>query len=273
MLNKLIILLFLNVTAVGQFYSPLQKPDLGIQINWGRPVTDGLVAAYFMNEGSGNKAFDLSGNGNHGTITNALWVPGKFGPVLSFDGSGDYVDVGRPPHTNRITVSAWVTTNTASPSADTIAGRDDDTNRAWSMYMLNNTTLRFFIFIGNTVKIKDHTITLATNTWYHLVGVYDGANVRIYVNGVDVGTPTAATGNIDNDPVNTQIGCDLNTVHISWSGLIDLPMIFNRGLSPSEIAKLYREPFCFMEPSFDLMLYGAISIPVGGGQVIIINMN
>jgi len=39
---------------------------------------------------------DLSGNRIAGTITNAVWKAGEFGPVLAFDGTGDYVQATKP---------------------------------------------------------------------------------------------------------------------------------------------------------------------------------
>ena len=56
-----------------------QKPILGRGINWGDPLARGLVGYWLMNEGVGNKVYDLSGNGRTGTISGALWTAGKFG--------------------------------------------------------------------------------------------------------------------------------------------------------------------------------------------------
>ena len=47
----------------------IQKPPLGIQIDWSNPITKGLVGCWLFNEGSGDKVYDLSGNGNTGTLT------------------------------------------------------------------------------------------------------------------------------------------------------------------------------------------------------------
>ena len=38
----------------------------------------GLVAYWAFNEGSGDAVFDLSGNGNDGTINGATWGEGKY---------------------------------------------------------------------------------------------------------------------------------------------------------------------------------------------------
>ena len=44
------------------------KPNLGIPINWGNPLANGLVGYWPMLEGTGNTVQDLSGNGNDGNL-------------------------------------------------------------------------------------------------------------------------------------------------------------------------------------------------------------
>ena len=73
--------------------------------------TDSLVAEWLFDEGSGSAAYDTSGNGHHGTINGAQWVPGVSGTGLQFDGSNDSVYVGTSllggPAFTDITVDAW----------------------------------------------------------------------------------------------------------------------------------------------------------------------
>jgi len=49
------------------------------------PVTSGLPLWYNLDEGSGDTAYDKSGNGNHGTIYNCVWVSeqGQVAPLLA----------------------------------------------------------------------------------------------------------------------------------------------------------------------------------------------
>jgi len=61
-------------------------------------LRQGLVLYLWMNEGSGNRVYDLSGNGNHATIYGATWTRLASGKnVLHFDGVDDYVVVGLQP--------------------------------------------------------------------------------------------------------------------------------------------------------------------------------
>ncbi len=60
-------------------------------------VPSGLVAAYSFSEGSGTTVSDRSGNNITGTIVGESWTTaGKYGSALSFNGSSNYVDLGKP---------------------------------------------------------------------------------------------------------------------------------------------------------------------------------
>lgn len=79
---------------------------------------------------------------------------------------------------------------------------------------------------------------LSANTNYGLVGTYSGVSEKLYVNGVLAGTPTAVSGNINNNSVNLVLGALSNGVD-SLSGTIDEIRIYNRALSDQEVQLLY----------------------------------
>src|SRR3989338_6305976 len=74
--------------------------------------TDGLVAHWTFDKGSGTIAEDSAGS-NTGILTNGpVWVEGKIGSVaLQFDGVNDSVNAGHGSNldiTRPTTISAWV---------------------------------------------------------------------------------------------------------------------------------------------------------------------
>ena len=71
---------------------------------------------------------------------------------------------------------------------------------------------------------------IPTGTWTHIAGTYDGANLRLYVNGVLVKTQ-ARTGTIFSSPNPLYIGGKGS----QFSGLIDEVRVYNRALSAAEI--------------------------------------
>jgi len=65
---------------------------VGVDINGS--LAKGLVGWWKFDETNGTIAYDSSGNGNDGDLTNGpTWVSGKIGGALSFDGVNDYVEV------------------------------------------------------------------------------------------------------------------------------------------------------------------------------------
>jgi len=85
---------------------------------------------------------------------------------------------------------------------------------------------------------------LSLNTWYHISGTWDGETLRIYVNGVEAGTPKDLTGTgVDNCPNGLAIG-RINSVenYNYFDGKIDEVTIWNRALNAGEISDLMSGP-------------------------------
>ncbi len=120
--------------------------------------------------------------------------------ILSFNGSSDYVSVPSNATLNvasQVTVEAWV--RPASISSEMgIAGTWDDvsgSNRSYLLWLLNGVPSFYVSHAGGDSTAVNATTTLQVGTWYFLAATYDGANLKIYVNGVLQGT-TTATGAI-----------------------------------------------------------------------------
>jgi hypothetical protein len=106
-----------------------------------------------------------------------------------------------------------------------------------------------------------HTVTSGTSivgsTWHHVAGVYDGANVRLYVDGVSVGTPNAFTGNIVFTSVtDLRIGNRSETTSFPFTGSIDDIRIYSRGLSAEDVAALAIAPVAGEEPNWHICAGG-----------------
>jgi len=221
-----------------------QKPLSGDLIDYGHPLSQGLVGLWLMNEGSGNKVFDLSGNGNIGTFVNSpIWKVGKHGYAIDFVSASDqYIDLGvdvsiLKPQT--ISVSAIFKADLLTGIRGIVDGTDSDGDDGYILAS-SGTALNFYIDDGG---FKIATGTIAAGIWYHAIGTFDGVTVKLYINGVLQATTAGAT-KVDYGISRHFIGRYLNASY-DWDGLIDSVSIYNRVLSASEAA-LLQEPFCMV---------------------------
>ena len=237
--------------------------------------TDGLVAYYPFN---GN-ANDESGNGNHGTVTDATLTYDRFDNVnsaYSFDGDGDYItstsNVGVGQTTR--TFSFWAKTEYGSKHMAVLSQDcETDCDNAFGLVLnkfLNSAVVCDDGHMGTSPQSfgyaqPSHYATVRTTTansgWNNYVLVvgadnnYSYSNFRFYVNGIE------QTTNCDHNWGSWQynfpdypllIGNKPNSIEGFFHGLIDDIAIWDRALSDEEIYNLYDLPA-------DILLDGVIS--------------
>ena len=201
-----------------------------------------LVAAYRFDEGSGTTAQDFSGNGNDGSVAGPTWVSnGKFGGALEFDGGSVVLvpDSSSLDLTTGMTLEAWVYPTYAAVTNDwrdvIYKGTDD-------IYYLTATSDQSGVpATGGTFTGPLYgTSALPLETWSHLAATYDGAMVRLYVNGVQVAA-RPQTGAIPTSNGALTFGGD-PTYGQHFTGLIDEVQIYDRALGASEIQRNMNSP-------------------------------
>ena len=181
---------------------------------------------------------DLSGNGNDGTIHGAVATAGKIGQALSFDGTDDYVDCGSGYSldiTDALTIEAWVKFVDLVGWKTLIHGT---TTGGWgaAYWFSFGPGKQIRLNLEGTTDVRDdYTFSeAAVDTWYHLVGTYDGANGRIYIDGTEKHS-WETTGSISITNINgALIGKTGNNAYY-FNGLIDEVRIYNRALTAAEI--------------------------------------
>jgi len=202
---------------------------------------DGCVLYLKFDEGSGSIATDSSPFKNNGTIYGAIWVDGKFGKALSFDGVDDYVEVPIFTLTDKVTVSAWAYLIDGQPSGD-YAGIISNLNGLsnGNRLLLKASVILFQLRIGGVIYNHQVRLSDLRFSWNHYVATYDGSKVEIYLNGIRVYTGTQ-TGNLDSGTTKPTIGWgSVLTAYYHFKGIIDEVLIFNRALTEEEIKALYR---------------------------------
>ena len=195
-----------------------------------------LVAAYAFNEGAGTTVADISGNGNTGTISGATWTTsGKFGNALTFNGTSAMVTIPNAASlnlTSGMTLEAWVYPTAAPTNWRAVVDKNVD-----GYYLMASTNVGNRPAVGGTWTAgNQNTIgpsVLAVNTWTHLAATFDGAMVRLFVNGVQVATQAQVTP-LASSTGTLQIGAD-SYAGENFAGRIDEVRIYNRALSATEI--------------------------------------
>ncbi len=223
------------------------------------------LAAYLpLDEGSGITAYDLTANGNNGTLGGgvpaneptwtAVTLAGLTGPnaalgspnptigaALSFNGSNNYVQLpatGFSNFSNGLTFEVWAyPTSVASyqrffdfgngAGSDNLLLARSGTSNDLVFQSYNGTTAGALIYAPNAIQL---------NTWQHFAVVLQPSGlVTLYKNGVAIGEGYSAVPRNVNRTLN-YLG------HSNWSsdgyygGRLDDVRVYNRALSATEIA-------------------------------------
>jgi parallel beta-helix repeat protein len=197
-------------------------------------ASNGLGGIWHFEEGTGTVAYDSSGNGNHGTVYGgAIWIDGKIGKALEFDGINDYVNVPDSNSldiTGKITLEAWIypyTVTTMQVIVQKYNYSGPPYNGAYYLevggYGYNNKVLfglshngyNFYYILSNT--------NIAANTWTHVAATSNGTHMIIYINGIKDKVATYSPGVIYASAAPLRIGCFLPELGVSrfFDGVID----------------------------------------------------
>lgn len=184
------------------------------------------VGLWHFNEGSGTIANDASGNENHGQITGASWTTeGKFGNALSFDDDGDGVQINSPFSgiQNVFTIELYFKVNQNFNGRRLFRHRGD--YRDVDINFPQNNIISFSFYDVNSTAHEIFSQTqVSLNTWYHLAAIYDGQEMRLYLNGV-LESSKSVTANVSwsENYKRTDIGDSPSDTHaeMSFNGIID----------------------------------------------------
>lgn len=245
-------------------------------INWSHPLNRGLVSLWLnVPHWQGGTVLRDLAKRNNGTLTSMDppndWVgpQGRIGGwgALDFDGSNDRVDVGNPGSLNitgTYTLSAMIRPDTVTSDRG-IVGKHDASIQGYFLQQVN-ADLRAFNNSSGAGAFVVASSVLAIGNWYHVASTWDGADLKIYVDGKEVASATSAGDDPATHSSNAFVGALLDAVW-PFDGLIDDVRVHNVPWSPAEVAEYFRLSQQFYPGILNRWARRANSVPVAVGFI------
>ena len=213
-------------------------------------AANGLLAqavAWYRAEGNA----DDSAGKHHGKLSGGAAIkPVAAGHAFDFDGKTgsvivpDALDLNPP---QQFSVMAWVKPATTAHCAiiSKISGSAPQGNAGYQFGIGPENASLFVQFNapGEPWPANSLAVNLpnpmAVGAWRHVAGSYDGNSLKLYLDGIPIGSKEVGAKPIASSNANFRISGDDNGV-VHFSGLIDDAAFFNRGLRDSKIETVYR---------------------------------
>jgi len=127
----------------------------------------------------------------------------------NFDGSNDYLDAGNPSELNltgdTVTLSAWIRLEILNGEGKILAKWSDAGGDFQYLLSSDSSDKPLFAIYNGATQIALGSTTLSTDNWHHIAGVYDGSEVRVYLNGAEDGSKLTS-GNMPSTSAPVRIG-------------------------------------------------------------------
>ncbi len=232
-------------------YPAMRERPPGFRINPASPLYGGLVFAGLGGFERSARFQDFSSRGQHGVLTNMdpptdwVWMPQLRRWGMDFDGVDDIVDCGIVLDNPRaITLSCWFYCR-ANPDA----GVGMMTRFYWVPSCLYGMGVDpgpdLWGYIGTGEGFDSAYLYrpgggVVTNQWEHYAFTWDGSTMRLWVNGVELGTGKTNTVTPGSNTISLVLGRS-GTTHTGYgyiSGIGADFCIWSRALRSHELAEL-----------------------------------
>ena len=174
-------------------------------------------------------------------VSYAPGVPQVGGQAFSFNGTNQAVSVPDSPalRTPNVTLEAWVYPTRVGVNSTLVSKEPSAslTNFGYGLRLRSDNTFWFAIGADGNSTFAASPAVAAVNTWFHLVGTYDGATIRLYVNGALAGS-TASAHTLNSTAPLTIGGQPDGATAEYFQGRIDEITLYDRALSASDVTAL-----------------------------------
>ncbi len=225
-----------SVISSGICYGTSAKPTTPCTTGGFPASLAGLTrgAAYYARAYATNSA-----GTSYGSDVMFMTAPGN---ALSFNGSNQVnVPYNAALNPSTFTIEAWAKPEVLPPSgvwvSAVIGNRYDGGGGArYGVILSLDWTGKWSIVIGNG---EWQQVTSSSNVvlsqWTHIAATYDGANLKLYINGVLEGTPPATGGFVPNPSSQFSIGNYNDGSSYYFNGKIDEVRLWNVARSQADI--------------------------------------
>lgn len=203
-----------------------------------------VVGLWKFDDGSGNTVFDSSGYGKNGTIHGEpTWRPsgGRIYGALEFDGTDDYVatDFVLDPSRGPFSAFVWIKDGVAGR---TVISQTKGTGYGQKWLCTSPTQGQLMTPLtprGRFATPLTSQTVITDNRWHHIGLVWDGLDMRLYVDGEEAAKYTGIMSGLRASNGGLYFGAG-ETLSKSdfWSGLIDDVRIYDQALNPSQVEDL-----------------------------------
>ena len=223
-------------------------------------VSSGLVVAYDPANpkcypGSGVTFYDLSGNNNHGTLTNGPTISNNLAKYTVFDGGNDYIvsvnNTGIAGTTPR-TLMAWAWMGDLYASVIARLGPTGGQSfemqvNASRLIMHRNSGSPSFVYTSPSIKL---------NRWYHFAITCDGTNHNFYIDGQYDSTSSLAINTLSSP---LYVGFPVYDGNRYMNGNLSQVLLYNRELSAIEVSQNYNATKGRYAYTADIVTNGLVS--------------
>lgn len=158
------------------------------------------------------------------------------GNAVSFDGTNDLINLdGFKFSGNQASFSFWAKFDSLSGGEDKVL-MDLNPNRS-VVYYTASTGLNIY---SNNATVGFGTLNI--NTWYHIVGIFDGTTARMYVNGSQFGTDQTIVALDISSATSCKIGSNYTPNGGYFDGVMSGVKVFNTVLTQDQVRELYTKP-------------------------------
>lgn len=193
-------------------------------------LPDSTVHRWTHDESSSTALTDSVGS-QSGVINGATFTTNaKQGSnALTYNGSGDYVDLGQIPYYSTFTVMGWLNFDTNNSRGTLI---DMRSNQGVHIRGEGDGTVELLYYSGSYDIIAQPTVS--TDQWYHFALAYDGTDAIAFQDGTEIGRMSAGSPQ-DLGAAQDALGSKADLSEQYLDGKTDDVIITNEALTASQI--------------------------------------